>query len=188
MRLCPSLTFESSLQEGDPGDIQKPQLNWRPRAKALWLCYSNKHVLLWNPTLTRPSVYLEDFIRFTEPMDRSAAFFGSPGTHGEAKVCNSVSSHGKWSKKPQSEEYPVTLGGRHPCLLLRPLPKALQGYVGCTPLYFWRQSLELLIKPNKICGWGVPLAYHFSCHLFKIKLFEISDQKGVVPTNHYHVI
>lgn len=114
--------------------------------------------------------------------------FGSPGTHGEAKVCNSVSSHGKWSKRPQSEEYPVTSGGRHPCLLLRPLPKALQGYARCTPLYLWRQSLELLIKPNKTCGWGVPLAYHFSCHLFKIKLFEISDQKGVVSTNHYHVI
>lgn len=77
MRLCPSVTFESSLQEGDPGDIQKPQLNWRPRAKALWPCYSNKHVLLWNPTLTRPSVYLGDFIQFTEPMDRSAAFWQS---------------------------------------------------------------------------------------------------------------
>ena len=79
-----------------PGNIQKPQFNFRPRVKGLWPCYSNKHMLLWNATLVRPSVYLGEFIQYTIWRRINQLFFGIKGSAEKAKVCNSVSAHWCW--------------------------------------------------------------------------------------------
>lgn len=95
----PQIWHLNALSWVAPGNIQKTQLNFRPRVKGLWPCYSNKHMLLWNTTLAEPSVYLDYFIEYTDMMEKSAAFWHN-GPAERAKVCNAASAHHWSSKKP----------------------------------------------------------------------------------------
>lgn len=139
--------------------------------------------VLWNTTLTRPSVYLGDFIQFT------AAFWqtGHPQWSQSLRV-----SFFSWQVKQQTPIRGIPSDLRRQASL-----SASETFSKGSSRLYWMHTIVFVTAVFRVtyktqldmwlrCFLSYILP--FSCHLFKMKLLEISDEKGVVLTNHYHII